>query len=352
MKVVTILGARPEFIQNSSVSRALRSVAEEIIVHTGQHYDTNMSEIFFEQLQLNKPDYNLNVGSTTHGTQTAKMTEGIENILFLEKPDMVIVHGDTNSTVAGSLAASKLGIPISHIESGLRSYNKKMPEEINRIITDHVSTKLFCPTKTAVNNLKLEGITDHVYLVGDVMYDAILYYSQMALNINKHELLGLSSKRYYLATVHRAENTNDPEILKGLLDSFSELDHTVVFPVHPRTNKLIHQYHLDRILESPNIVTIPPASYLDVICLLSHAKALLTDSGGLQKEAYMLKVPCITLRNETEWIETVQAGWNRVVGTNTSSILAAASTLHYPNQYPSIFGDGHAAEKIAQLLLL
>lgn len=354
VKILTVVGARPQFIKACMLSRLLQknSNIHEVLVHTGQHYDDNMSSVFFNQLQLPTPSYNLNIGSGSHGKQTANMLSQLEEIMMLEKPSIVLVYGDTNSTLAGGLAASKLHIPIAHVEAGLRSYNKQMPEEINRVVTDHISSVLFCPTQAAVDNLKEEGIQKEVYLTGDIMYDAILYFKQYAL---KHSTilttLKLSEKEYYLTTIHRAENTDDPHRLKTLLEALHQLDKVVIFPLHPRTKKCIEQANLTSMLTSSNIKTIDPLNYFDMLKLESNAKAILTDSGGVQKEAYMLKIPCITLRNETEWIETIETKWNTLAGASDSrKILQSVSELKEPTYYPSLFGDGNTAREIITIL--
>lgn len=350
MKILTVVGARPQFVKASILSRKFKEDhdVKEIIVHTGQHYDTNMSEVFFKQLQIPKPDYNLGVGSHSHGKQTAKMLSEIESILMKEKPDLVLVYGDTNSTLAGSLAASKLHIPIAHVEAGLRSFNKKMPEEINRLLTDHLSAWLFCPTKTAVTNLKKEGIDAGVYLTGDIMYDVILHFKKAALaHSTILSRLGLTAKDYYLATIHRAENTDDFDRLQTLLTVLSRLDRKVVLPLHPRTKGKMEQWKLDHLLTASHILPVEPLGYFDMLTLESQAKAILTDSGGVQKEAYMLQVPCITFRDETEWIETVQAGWNDLVGaSDDQKILMAINNMRPPSLHPSLFGNGNASSKI------
>ncbi len=351
MKIVSVVGARPQFIKASCLSRALRSFSEEVLIDTGQHYDQNMSDIFFKQLQLPVPDYNLRVGSDTHGKQTAKMIEGIEPILFKEKPDLVLVYGDTNTTLAGSLTAAKLHIPIAHVEAGLRSFNRAMPEEINRIVTDHLSSLLFCPTSQAVKNLKSEGFRDHVHLVGDINYDSVLYYKDMAL---KHSTisksLNLIPKKYCLATIHRQENTDHPDKLRSILEAFQQLGRKVVLPLHPRTKRCIQQWNLQDFLLAPNILVIPPFSYLDSLRLVYDAEFIITDSGGLQKEAYILKVPCITLRDESEWVETVEAGWNHLAGTDTNRILETIDQLVIPSTSPAIFGDGQSADRMCRII--
>lgn len=351
MKIVTVVGARPQFIKAAGLSPALRTLGQEMIIHTGQHYDERLSAIFFQDLRLPSPNYNLGIGSATHAKQTAGMLEGIEPILLAEKPDFMLVYGDTNSTLAGSLAAAKLNIPIIHVESGLRSYNRAMPEELNRIITDHLSTLLFCPTPEAVDNLAREGIHDRVYLVGDIMYDCLLAHKDIALRQSAIlDQLKLAPKQYCAATIHRGENTDSPHNMNSILDALGQLDCTVVLPLHPRTSGLIRKWGLEHKLKAPRILVTDPLSYLDMLCLTCNAKLVLTDSGGLQKEAYMLQVPCLTLRNETEWIETVAAGWNRLTGADTSRIVHAFNNLAVPDSYPPIFGDGNTAEQIRRHL--
>ncbi len=375
MKIVTIVGARPQFIKAAIVRRAVdnhnqksspkRSI-REILVHTGQHYDYLMNRVFFEELEIPKPDYNLGVGSGSHGKQTGIMIERIETVLEQEKPDSVVVYGDTNSTLAGALAAAKLNIPVAHVEAGLRSYVRTMPEETNRLLTDHLSTFLFCPTTQAIRNLSKEGIKDGrekiVRNVGDVMYDSILYNSKLAEK--KSSILKdlglltqnseLRTPNYYLATLHRAENTDDPEKLVSILGALNTLSKTVpvILPLHPRTRKMMKIHHL--ISKAQKVRFIDPVSYLNMLMLAKNARAILTDSGGVQKEAYWLRVPCVTLRDETEWIETVQSGWNVLVGTGTRKILKGMKYLK--RKQPSrrrldLFGDGKAGEKIIQVLV-
>lgn len=368
MKIVTVIGARPQFIKASAVHRAIKSIGrknkiKEILVHTGQHYDYLMDKVFFEELNLPKPNYYLGVGSGSHGRQTALMLERIEGVLLKEKPDVVMVYGDTNSTLAGALSAAKLKIPVAHIEAGLRSYNRKMPEELNRVLTDHLSTYLFCPTEQAVRNLKKEGIRNGkerlVKNVGDVMYDSILYYSRIAEKKSKIlEDLNLSPskssyKDYFLLTIHRAENTDNHERLKSILKALNEIgkEITVIFPIHPRTKKMINHYRLTR--EIKNIKMIEPVSYLNMLMLEKHAKIILTDSGGVQKEAFWLGIPCITLREETEWVETVQSGWNILAGVDKEGIIEAVKSIKR-NHLPKIrrkYGDGKASPKIVNILM-
>ncbi len=345
MKICTIIGARPQFIKAAPVSRALISKNyQEILIHTGQHYDYVMSEIFFEELQIRKPDYNLEVGSASHGAQTGQMLIEIEKVLLAEKPDLTLVYGDTNSTLAGAIASVKLQIPLAHVEAGLRSYNRAMPEEHNRVLTDHAANLLFCPTQTAVDNLVAEGINTYVYNVGDVMYDAHLFNSTLVeKKIDLFDRLNLSPKNYYLATLHRPYNTDIPENLAGILNAFGALSYPVVFPAHPRTQKFIQQYDL---LVSSNVHLIQPVGYLEMLLLEKNALTILTDSGGVQKEAYFNAVPCLTIRPETEWIETVETGWNILVDPTREAILSALSQPH-PDQAPApIFGDGQAAQQI------
>jgi UDP-N-acetylglucosamine 2-epimerase len=350
MKILTVVGARPQFIKLAPLSKILRENGiNEIIVHTGQHYDENMNDLFFKELEIPEPDYNLGIGSGNHGEQTGRMLIEIEKIILKEKPELVIVYGDTNSTLAGALAASKLHIKLAHVEAGLRSFNKRMPEEINRVLTDHVSDILFCPTQTAVENLKNEGITNGVYLVGDVMFDALLHFSKISdMKSNILERLNIKPKEYYLVTIHRAENTDNYERLKNILIAFSKMDEIVVFPIHPRTRKMINYYGLSDLLENNNVKVIDPVGYLDMLKLEKNAKAILTDSGGVQKEAFWLKVPCITLRDETEWIETVNLGWNRLVGSNVEKILEAVRDLKFGTDVN--FDNDFSAKKMYEII--
>ncbi len=355
MKVLTVVGARPQFIKAAPVIRVLRQEHEEILVHTGQHYDDQMSAVFFNEMQIPEPDYNLGVGSGSHGQQTGQMLERIEEVLLAEKPDWALVYGDTNSTLAGALAAVKLHIPVAHVEAGLRSFNREMPEEHNRVLSDHCADLLLCPTQTAVDNLANEGITRGVHLVGDVMYDAVLQFSEIASHHSTIlQKLGLKSERYLLATVHRPYNTDNPEKLHNILTAFAELDEQVVFPVHPRTRQRIVDLGLDmQQFVSSNLYLIDPVGYLDMLMLEKNARIVLTDSGGVQKEAYFFAVPCITLRPETEWQETVRSGWNQLVDADSEQILQAISHSTQPNIHPpTIFGDGRAAEKMVNMLLL
>jgi UDP-N-acetylglucosamine 2-epimerase len=354
MKIVTVVGARPQFIKCAAVSRDLRKVALEVLIHTGQHYDDNMSRVFFLELNLPEPDYNLGVGQGSHGTQSGEMLKRIEEVLLKEEPDAVLVYGDTNSTLAGALAAAKLHIPVAHVEAGLRSFNRRMPEEINRVVTDHLSSLLFCPTETAVQNLVQEGITRGVKLVGDVMYDALLSNIQTAAErstiLNR---LQLQPKAYFLATVHRAENTDDVERLQAIVKAFDKLSniYPVIWPVHPRTRQVLRSHNL-LCPTNPSLHIVDPVSYLDMLLLEKEAKVMLTDSGGVQKEVCWLGVPCVTLREETEWVETVQEGWNTLVGTDSDRIFTATvKQASFRADLASLYGDGHAARRIVRALL-
>ncbi len=374
MKILTVVGARPQFIKAATVTRAINALHKgkrrvcEILVHTGQHYDYLMDKVFFEELGLPKPDYHLGAGSGSHGRQTGMMLERIEAVLQREKPMVVMVYGDTNSTLAGALAAAKLNIPVAHVEAGLRSFNRTMPEEINRLLTDHLSAFLFCPTDQAVRNLLKEGIKDGrtriVRNVGDVMYDSILYYSKMAekkSSIIKDLNLCFSTsnselrtQNYYLATLHRAENTDDPKRLRSILKALDELGRNipVILPLHPRTKKMMDAYYLSS--KFKNIKCIEPVSYLSMLKLEKNAKAILTDSGGVQKEAYWFRVPCLTLRDETEWVETIKSGWNILTGTTVKEIVEKVDHAERRRKYlkgGKIFGDGKASQKIIRILI-
>jgi UDP-GlcNAc3NAcA epimerase len=354
MKVVTIVGARPQFIKAAPVSKALREAGHyEILVHTGQHYDDGMSAVFFRELEMPEPDVNLGVGSGPHGWQTGQMLARVEEVLLAEQPDWVLVYGDTNSTLAGALAACKLHIPLAHVEAGLRSFNREMPEEHNRVLTDHCSDLLFCPTQTAVNNLARQGITKGVHLVGDTMYDAVLQFADIARQCSTIlEDLKLKSKGYLLATLHRPYNTDYPERLCGILEAFVEIGEAVVFPIHPRTRQRMAEFGLSNPQSAIcNLQLLEPVGYLDMLMLEQNARLILTDSGGIQKEAYFFRVPCVTLRPETEWVETVAAGWNMVVGVDRERIVEVVNRHVWPREIPpAIFGDGQAAGRIARLI--
>ncbi|KKG67233.1 non-hydrolyzing UDP-N-acetylglucosamine 2-epimerase [Methanosarcina mazei] len=351
MKIASIVGVRPQFVKASVVSRELRKKHKEILIHTGQHYDYEMNQVFFEELGIPEPDYYLGVGSGSHGFQTGEMLKKIEEILISEKPELVLTYGDTNSTLAGALAASKIGIKSAHVESGLRSFDRSMPEEINRILTDHCSDILFCPTQNAVDNLKREGITENVFLTGDVMVDSLLYNKEIAENKSQIlKNLNLNSKEYLVATIHRASNTDNKENLTNIVDAFSELNENIVFPVHPRTEKLLKNYGLYDSLNS-FVTLIEPLGFFDFIKLMNHAKMILTDSGGVQKEAYILQVPCVTLRNNTEWVETIEDGWNVLVGCNKNNIVKMVEEFNYlANTYRNQYGNGNASTEIASII--
>lgn len=350
MKVLTIIGARPQFIKAAPVSRELRRRASEILVHSGQHYDAAMSDVFFEELEIPRPDYHLGIGSKSHGEQTGEMLTKVERVLMEEKPDWVMVYGDTNTTLAGALAAAKLDIPVAHVEAGLRSFNRKMPEEINRVLTDHVSRLLFCPTDTAVSHLKREGIATGVYQVGDVMVDALQHNRRLAQERSRIlDQLGLSAKGYILVTWHRAENTDDPVRLAAIAAALNALEQPTVLPLHPRTRQRLDQAGLK--LNNPHLHLLTPVGYLDMLQLEANASLILTDSGGVQKEAFLLQVPCVTMRDETEWTETVEQGANRLVGANSQSILQAVDGVDVDfNGVQLVFGDGRASKRIAETL--
>jgi len=407
LKIVTIIGARPQFIKAATVSRAIAQhnnlanatdLITEILIHTGQHYDDNMSRVFFDELDIPKPHYNLGIGSELHGKQTGAMLSAIEEVLIQEKPNIVLTYGDTNSTLAGALAAAKLHIASAHVEAGLRSYNRRMPEEINRIIADELSSLLFCPTETALTNLLREGIggsqvdqlqgldldTQLVFNSGDVMYDSILFNKSLAEKksniLDRLEFLGQSGdlKDYCLATIHRPENTdselNLTQIFEALTQITAKTGTRVILPLHPRTRNKIEEFGFEKkinlvtLTRNPNsssnpITIIDPIGHLDMVQLERHACAILTDSGGVQKEAYLLSVPCITLRKETEWVETLNAGWNILAGPDPQKIMNAFSMLsHWTGQSPpflqsknqvnstNVYGDGKAAERIVDII--
>ena len=375
MKLITIIGARPQIIKAAALSRAIRNhyadTIQEVIVHTGQHYDDNMSQVFFDELGIPSPDYNLHVGSASHGVQTARMTEGIEALLIKEHPDFIVLYGDTNSTLAGAVAAAKIHVPIVHIEAGLRSFNKSMPEEINRIVCDHCSTLLFTPTKAGLENLKREGFTINeggvstgsttaptidnpkVFHCGDIMYDNSLHFANIAeQKTDIIQRLELGGKPFILATIHRDTNTDHPERLSAIFRSILRLskDCQVVLPLHPRTAKLLktnlNEDLQKQIFSCPSIKLIPPVSFLEMIALERHAQLVMTDSGGVQKEAYFFKKPCIILRPETEWVEIVETGNAILADADETRIIQAWQHFkdNPPTAFPEIFGDGHAAE--------
>jgi len=350
MKIATVVGARPQFIKSAPVSKAIAKAAyQEYQIHTGQHYDYGMSEIFFEELGIAEPAINLGIGSGSHAQQTGQMMIGIEAVLQEQKPDVVLVFGDTNSTLAGALATAKLSIKLAHVEAGLRSYNRQMPEEHNRVLTDHCSDILFCPTQTAVDNLSREGIIHGVHRVGDTMYDAILQFGEIASQrSNILQRLKLEPRNFLLATIHRAYNTDNPNVLGNILSAFSRVEEIILFPIHPRTIQAANSAKL-KIPE--NVKVIDPVGYLDMLVLEKNARIILTDSGGMQKEAYFFRMPCLTLRPETEWVETVESGWNVLVGSDPELILNGIKFHKWPDTQPEhIYGDGDASDRIIGLL--
>ncbi len=348
MKLLTVVGARPQFIKAAAFSRIVRQRHTEILVHTGQHYDASMSGVFFDELSLPRPDHHLGVGSGSHGAQTAQMLERLEAIMQREVPDAVVIYGDTNSTLAGALGAAKLGMPVAHVEAGLRSYVRDMPEEINRVVADRLSTYLFAPTQNAAENLAREGITTGVTMTGDIMYDGLLQHAAVAAE--KSRIVGdlmIAPGAYVLATIHRAANTDDPRRLSEIFDALALLHETVIVPLHPRTRAALMGTDIE--IEAP-VRVVEPVGYLDMIALERNARMVVTDSGGVQKEAYLLGVPCVTLRDETEWIETLAGGWNVLAGADAERILEAAKRARPKGDPPPVFGDGHAAEKMVAAL--
>lgn len=355
MKIITIIGARPQFIKAAVVSKQLKIKGiQEILIHTGQHFDQNMSEIFFDEMGIPRPDYNLSIHGLSHGAMTGRMLEGIEDILLKEKPDYVMVYGDTNSTLAGALAAVKIHIPVIHIEAGLRSFNMRMPEEVNRILTDRISSILFCPTDTAMHNLDQEGFENNKVKIvnsGDVMEDSALFFNKVA--VGKSEILktlGIAENEYVLATIHRAENTDDPQRLKNIFEGLETINKSkkVVLPLHPRTANILKSSGIET-----SITIIEPVGYLDMTILTSHAAMVLTDSGGLQKEAFFFNRFCITLREETEWVELVNNGYNYLAGSDTGKMVEIYNTLKdrkFEKKH-NFYGGGTASENIANYLV-
>ncbi|HSH02643.1 MAG TPA: UDP-N-acetylglucosamine 2-epimerase (non-hydrolyzing) [Anaerolineae bacterium] len=347
MKVLTVVGARPQFIKAAPLSQALRQNHQEILVHTGQHYDHGMSDIFFQEMGIPQPDYNLGVGSGSHGRQTAAMLDGLEQLILQEKPDWLLVYGDTNSTLAAALAAAKLHIPVAHVEAGLRSFDKRMPEELNRILTDHVSTLLFCPTTTAVTNLKQEGLTAGVHIVGDIMYDALKTFLPRAPSQQLLDQYQLTPNEYILATLHRASNTDNRDRLQQALTCLGQSPWPIILPLHPRTKAALERHQLSL---PDNVTPIPPASYLHMLALMQNSRFIMTDSGGVQKEAFFLAIPCITLRPHTEWVETVATGWNTLTDIDPTKVAHALNQPPPSTPPPPIFGDGTTAQQIVHHL--
>jgi len=347
MKIVTVVGARPQFIKAAVISRVIEGYedVQEIIIHTGQHYDSNMSDVFFNQMHIPLPKYNLNVGSGNHGYTTGRMLEELEIKYLKLKPDVVLVYGDTNSTLAGTIAASKLNIPVVHVEAGLRSFNLKMAEEQNRIVADHLSKLRACPTKTAVENLGKEGIFDGVFLSGDVMYDAALHYNNYLID----PTFNLPSD-FYLLTIHRAENTDNYNNLKNIVYALNDYEgYTGILPLHPRTKKMLKKYNL--VFNNKKVKIVEPVGYLEMLKLINTAKFVITDSGGLQKEAYFFKKMCITLRNETEWVETVGDGWNKLVGSDYNKISTSINNISISDDYKYFYGHGNAGKIILDKIM-
>jgi UDP-GlcNAc3NAcA epimerase len=349
VKLVTVVGARPQFVKASPLSRELRRRHQEILVHTGQHYDYGMSDLFFDELGIPAPDHHLGIGSGSHGAQTGAMLAAIEDVLEREHPAAVLVYGDTNSTLAGALAAAKLHLPVAHVEAGLRSFNRAMPEEVNRVVTDHLSTWLFAPSEHAAEQLAQEGIRAGVHVVGDIMMDALQLHAERAAGRSRALAgLGLVPRAYYLATVHRAENTDNPDKLRGIFEGLGRLDQPVVVPLHPRTRKRLDEF---RFPLGEHLRVLEPQGYVDMLALEANAACVLTDSGGVQKEAYYLRVPCVTLRSETEWMETVTTGWNVLVGADPDRIVAAVRARSGDGRpHPTLYGDGTTARRIAKIL--
>jgi len=351
--IVSVVGARPNFVKLAALSKSIEDNLDHRIIHTGQHYDFEMDSVFFDQLNIPKPDINLGVGSGPHGWQTGKMLIGIEKALMKYRADIVLVYGDTNSTLAGALAAAKLRIPVAHVEAGLRSYDRDMPEETNRVLVDHLSALLFCPTKTSVDNLWREGIEQGVHQVGDVMYDSVLYNASLIdRRFEIFEKLDIERKQFILTTIHRPVNTDYRENLANIVEALLAVNEKIVFPCHPRTKiKLIEFGLFSELKNSQHVVLIEPLGYLDFLALEKNSLKIITDSGGIQKEAYLFSVPCITLRNQTEWIETVECGWNFLAGTDKERIIRAIyDFVPSRKRKRSFFGDGKASKKIVETI--
>jgi UDP-GlcNAc3NAcA epimerase len=347
VKILSVVGNRPQFIKSAPLSLALRNRADEVTLHTGQHYDRELSEVFFEELELAPPAYRLDAGSGSHAEQTARMLPGIERVVLDERPDTVLVYGDTNSTLAGALAAAKAGFPVAHVEAGLRSFDRTMPEELNRIVVDRLSELLFCPTETAVANLRREGVVDGIHVVGDVMLDANLRLAPIARERSRALAeAGVAPGEYVLATIHRPVNVR-PGTLQNIVEGLGRLGEPVVFPAHPRTRDALSSQGVEL---PPNVTLLPPAGYLDFAALASQARVVVTDSGGVQKEAYWYAVPCVTVRTTTEWMETVETGWNRLAAAEADQLVTAVAEAQRNLNHPSLYGDGHAADLTADVL--
>lgn len=353
IRIATVIGARPQFIKAAILSKQFRTRGiREILIHTGQHFDQNMSDVFFQELELPRPDIHLDINNDTNVAQTARVMMLLEEHLREIKPDAILVYGDTNATLAGAMAGAQLGFPVIHVEAGLRSYDRRMPEEINRVVTDTLSSMLFCPTVTAVNNLKQEGRTEGVYHVGDIMYDAVLFYTEAAKQRSEIlERLGLMDKSYVLATVHRNFNTDDPVRLKTILQAFQESEESIIIPLHPRTRKRIVEFGLEEKLQSSNIIITEPLGYLDMLRLQSGAKVIVTDSGGVQKEAYFNGVPSVILRENTEWVELIEMGWGSLASMESEAIVQAIQCAETGRIDEPPFGNGDSGIKITERVM-
>lgn len=351
-RVLSVVGARPNFVKLAGVEPWFSKMFDHIVVHTGQHYDYALSRVFFEHLDIREPDYYLNVGSGSHGYQVGEMVKRLEKVIFKEKPDLVVVYGDTNSTLAGALAVVKAGFQVAHVEAGLRSFNMSMPEEVNRRVTDHVSHLLFAPTENAVKNLKREKVLGKIYLTGDIHVDVLNRWMPIANEISHIlDLLDVDSEKYIVVTVHRAENTDNPDNLEDIVKALLNIPYRIVFPIHPRTcNALSRMGSLHKLEEAKNIVLTKPLGYIDFIKLIKHSWKVITDSGGVQREAYLLGIPCIVLRDRTEWVELVEAGWVKLVGTNPDRIVKSVEEFEPKESRPGLLGDGRAGERIANII--
>ncbi len=351
LRTLTVVGARPEFVQTAPLARTISARPDIVggLIHTGQHYDYEMSELFFSQLELPEPLYHLGVGSASHGVQTGAMLAELDRVYLAEQPDVVITHGDTNSTLAAALSAAKLGIPVAHVEAGLRSWNREMPEELNRVVTDHLADMLFCPGEAAAANLRSEGITSGVFVVGDLMQDSLLWTMRSVDSDATLDVHGLRAGEYFFATIHRAENTDNRDRLEAILSGLEKVArlYPVILPAHPRTRPRIRDLGVPA-----GVRVIDPVGHPEAMALVQDAAAVLTDSGGLQKEVYWLETPCVTVRTETEWVETVEAGWNRLADADPTAIeLAVKNALEERPPHPDLYGDGHTAEHIVDHLL-
>ena len=352
VKVLSVVGARPNFVKLAGVEPWFSKMFDHVVVHTGQHYDYELSRVFFEHLDIREPDYYLGVGSGSHGYQIGEIVKRLEEVLFKERPDLVVVYGDTNSTLAGALAAVKAGFRVAHVEAGLRSFDMSMPEEVNRRVTDHVSYLLFAPTENAVRNLKRENVLGKIYLTGDVHVDVLNRWMPIVDKRSRIlDLLDIDPGEYIVVTVHRAENTDNPVNLGNIVKALLNIPYRIVFPVHPRTRNALGRMGLLRKLEeSENIVLTKPLGYIDFIKMVKHSWKVITDSGGVQREAYLLGIPCIVLRDRTEWVELVEAGWVKLVGTDPDKIVKSVEEFEPKESKPGLLGDGRAGERIASII--